>query len=72
MKCQILFSGKTKKNIVSLSSAETAKRIGKVNSTVLKGIVKWNSHALVGLCIYKLIKVVTVCPEDHFHMVCSI
>ena len=32
MKCQILFSGKNKKNnIINLSSAEYAQRVGKVN-----------------------------------------
>ena len=32
MKCQILFSGKTKKKIISLSSAEFAQRVVKVNA----------------------------------------
>ena len=31
MKCQILFSGKNKKNIISLPSAENAQRVVKVN-----------------------------------------
>ena len=31
MKCQILFSGKNKKNIIILSSAENAQRVVKVN-----------------------------------------
>ena len=31
MKCQILFSWKNKKNIISLSSAENAQRVVKVN-----------------------------------------
>ena len=31
MKCQILFSGKSKKNIINLSSAENAQRVVKVN-----------------------------------------
>ena len=36
MKCQILFSGKNKKNIINLSSAENAQRVVKVNkATVL-------------------------------------
>ena len=30
MKCQILFSGKNKKNIINLSSAENAQRVVKV------------------------------------------
>ena len=30
MKCHILFSGKNKKNIISLSSAENAQRVVKV------------------------------------------
>ena len=33
MKCQILFSGKNKKNIITLSSVELAKRVVKVKDT---------------------------------------
>ena len=33
MKCQILFSGKNKKNIINLSSAENAQRVVKVKDT---------------------------------------
>ena len=33
MKCQILFSGKNKKNIISLPSAENAQRVVKVKQT---------------------------------------
>ena len=33
MKCQILFSGKNKKNIINLSSAENAQRVVKINIT---------------------------------------
>ena len=32
MKCHILFSGKNKKNIINLSSAENAQRVVKVNN----------------------------------------
>ena len=35
MKCQILFSGKNRKNIINLSSAELAQRMVKVNLTCL-------------------------------------
>ena len=35
MKCQILFSGKNKKNIINLSSAENAQRVVKVKHIVL-------------------------------------
>ena len=34
MKCPILFSGKNKKNIINLSSAENAQRVVKVNNKV--------------------------------------
>ena len=34
MKCQILFSGKNKKNVINLSSAEFAQRVAKVNKVV--------------------------------------
>ena len=33
MKCQILFSGKNKKNIINLPSAENAQRVVKVNDS---------------------------------------
>ena len=35
MKCQILFSGKNKKNIINLSSAELAQGVVNVNQTLL-------------------------------------
>ena len=35
MKCQILFSGKNKKNVTNLPSAEKAKRVVKVNLIVI-------------------------------------
>ena len=34
MKCQTLFSGKNKKNIISLSSAEFAERVVKIKTSV--------------------------------------
>ena len=34
MKCQILFSGKNKKNIINLSSAENAQRVVKVKALI--------------------------------------
>ena len=36
MKCQILFSGKNKKNIINLSSPELAKRMVKVKERASK------------------------------------
>ena len=39
MKCQILFSGENKKNITSLSSAELAKRVVKVNIFLFEKIL---------------------------------
>ena len=36
MKCQILFSGKNKKNIINLPSAENAQRVVKVNKEELQ------------------------------------
>ena len=47
MKCQILFSGKNKKNNIILSSAENAQRVVKVN----------DSRRLVG----RLLKVIQTC-----------
>ena len=37
MKCQILFSGKNKKNIINLPSAENAQRVVKVKLKRLEG-----------------------------------
>ena len=34
MKCQILFSGKNKKNIINLPSAENAQRVVKVKAEI--------------------------------------
>ena len=46
MKCQILFSGKNKKNIINLSSAENAQRVVKVKDIgVLFNNWKWWRHA---------------------------
>ena len=39
MKCQILFAGKDKKNIINLSSAENALRVVKVNDN--SGIIPY-------------------------------
>ena len=44
MKCQILFSGKNKKNIINLSSAENAQRVVKVKvlaTSAAEGILKY-------------------------------
>ena len=38
MKYQILFSGKNKKNIINLLSAENAQRVVKVNFKIPKGL----------------------------------
>ena len=45
MKCQILFSGKNKKNIINLSSAENAQRVVKVN--IALDFYVWRSVQLV-------------------------
>ena len=39
MKCQILFSGKNKKNIINLPSAENAQRVVKVKAQCVPGKV---------------------------------
>ena len=39
MKCQILFSGKNKKKIINLSSAETAQRVVKVKDQGCQKII---------------------------------
>ena len=47
MKCQILFSGKNKKNIINLSSAENAQRVVKV-----KALSKVEADNILILFIY--------------------
>ena len=44
MKCQILFSGKNKKNNIILSSAENAQRVVKVNYLYGAGWVRQRCH----------------------------
>ena len=39
MKCQILFSGKNKKNIINLLSAELAQRVVKVKYNLLTFLI---------------------------------
>ena len=39
MKCQILFSGKNKKNNIILSSAENAQRVVKVKTLILNILI---------------------------------
>ena len=43
MKCQTLFSGKNKKNIINLSSAENAQRVVKVKSHMIIKILHLSS-----------------------------
>ena len=52
MKCQILFSGKNKKNIISLSSAENAQRVVKVKYTYF--CIYLLIHYLLKLLILKI------------------
>ena len=47
MKCQILFSGKNKKNIINLPSAENAQRVVKVKALVTTAAE--NSHEISSL-----------------------
>ena len=50
MKCQILFSGKNKKNIINLSSAENAQRVVKVNS--MQGSLTVNLYIEIEILIH--------------------
>ena len=53
MKCQILFSGKNKKNNIILSSAENAQRVVKVNQGARLGD-KWEQYMDVFSIFYKI------------------
>ena len=55
MKCQILFSGKNKKNIINLSSAENAQRVVKVK------------FYMVPFCMISSRLQTTVFCLDHLH-----
>ena len=62
MKCQILFSGKNKKNIIKLSSAENAKRVVKVNGLNVKlyyifPLLLHSGNVCVSVCMYVCEKV---------------
>ena len=48
MKCQILFSGKNKKNNIILSSAENAQRVVKVKYQIA---LKFNALTLFSQCL---------------------
>ena len=52
MKCQILVSGKNKKNIINLSSAENAQRVVKVK---ISGQAD-DSHEISGLVFFEKLK----------------
>ena len=48
MKCQILFTGKNKKSIINLSSAENAQRVVKVNTSFsINAALIWTQHIAV-------------------------
>ena len=47
MKCWILFSGKNKKNVISLSSAELAQRVVKVKDNLLLEIDRPHQRVVV-------------------------
>ena len=55
MKCQILFTGKNKKNIISLLSPENAHRVVKVKAVLLR----WANHGPWAFCYY--------CYYNYFH-----
>ena len=56
MKCQILFSGKNKKNIINMPSAENAQRVVKVKLYYIR------NHAIMN-CV---IKKIPVCYKQVF------
>ena len=59
MKCQILFSGKNKKNNIILSSAENAQRVVKVNVYFLKTLK--DTHEMVLSKLHHYIKSCKFC-----------
>ena len=46
MKCQILFSGKNKKNFINLPSAKNAQRVVKVNVLLIQLTLKQSTRSL--------------------------
>ena len=73
MKCHILFSGKNKKNIISLSSAENAQRVVKVKApvTTASDIITFLAHLScrdkVSFCDHILSVVRHVCVRPSVH-----
>ena len=69
MKCQILFSGEKKKNIINLSSAELAQRVVKVNAPVIQrhfSIFLSFDYSPFHLCFYSpLEEPVKICIRRH-------
>ena len=59
MKCQILFSGKNKKNIIYLSSAENAQRVVKAKHSLTSAIVyqcsRYQDREKYNGCIFQLV-----------------
>ena len=51
MKCQILFPGENKKNIVSLSSAGSAQRVVKVKNRYIRMLCRTNVFVLHRLAV---------------------
>ena len=68
MKCQILLSGKNKKNIINLSSAENAQRVVKVKTHqqlhVVQQIESIYKTGIEKRCI-QIFKVSVMCPMSN-------
>ena len=63
MKCQILFSGKTKKNNIILPSAENAQRVVKVN---VHGLSIIGSASLIFFSVFFVYKALSFFSEFVF------
>ena len=76
MKCQILFSGKNKKNI-NLTSAENAQRVVKVNALIMECFTWHNelsyySRTLLFSILYLTIPLLSCLPKIFGHYISSV
>ena len=70
MKCQILFSGKNKKNIINLSSAENAQRVVKVKKLFMT--LKSSNQNIFTVILFRefAIRKTKTCLGGHFCIIC--
>ena len=64
MKCQILFAGKNKKNIINLLSAELAQRVIKVNMLITNEAENIFKFYFILIIFQRKIRLSTLCEPS--------